>query len=398
MKSTITFLVYMFCFFSGFARLNQTKIFGTQIFILLALLIIVISIVSLTNDDDINYLDNSHYYYKKFLLWSLLPLAIGLFYGHSDALYFYIYTLIPLLLHPVFESIDFNYKYCITLSQISLIIVIVLGWLIYYGIIPYIALFQDVSEAEFGIGYWGISYLKSSRNHDYMYPMVCAAMAIWQYKNAFNALFKNIQLVVFLLCQITLLASLSRGAMIIAAMYFYFFYKGQTDSEKKYFIAVLLMIFVFMFDKIMIIIQETFQDIFLSIFGLREETASGSRFSNEDRKDIYWSAIKNIVINPFGYGIQNYSITNDYGGGSAENAYLTIFVERGWFAGFYFIKFFYTKIKNILDYDISYYNMNYYLVPAIAIYFLFNYEFTSYMCGFVFLLVLINDNSSNEYA
>ena len=103
-------------------------------------------------------------------------------------------------------------------------------------------------------------------------------------------------------------------------------------------------------------------------------------------------AIKATLVNPIGYGIENFSMTSRINGGSAENAYLTLMVERGWIATFFFISFLWKKwrrLSSAVDRELT---INFYLIPAITVYFLFNYEFTSYMCVFIFFIILISDH------
>lgn len=385
-----TLLLYAIFFFSGFARLNQTKVLGIQVFVIITILLISICFFS-TKKTYIR--DSGIDYYCKFLLWSMPALGIGLYFGNYDAIYFYLYTCLSFLLLKYTSNLRYNLNKVLYSLEISLLCVIILGWLIYLSILPYNYLYPDVRESEFNIGYWGISYLGSSRNHDYMYPLACGAISLFLFKNSGNLLTKYFQLFIFLFCEVTLLVTLARGGMIVSMIFMYFFIKGLSKKEKQASLIIIGITIVIFFNQIVDQINEIWGNIFLSIFGITKETHTGSNFSNASRKDIYLNAITYIVMNPIGYGIQNYRIISDVGGGSAENAYLTVFVERGWLAGLFFIKFLIYKWIAVWRNEYRENKLNFYLVPAVSIYFLFNYEFTAFMCIILFYLIMISDYS-----
>ena len=190
-----------------------------------------------------------------------------------------------------------------------------------------------------------------------------------------------------------MLVTLARGGMIVSMIFMYFFIKGLSKKEKQASFIIIGITIVIFFNQIVDQINEIWGNIFLSIFGITKETHTGSNFSNASRKDIYLNAITYIVMNPIGYGIQNYRIISDIGGGSAENAYLTVFVERGWLAGLFFIKFLIYKWIAVWRNEYRENKLNFYLIPAVSVYFLFNYEFTAFMCIILFYLIMISDYS-----
>lgn len=389
-------LLYAIFFLSGFARLDYTKVAGIQLFVIFS--IFLIGICAFSSGKKAYIRDKSIDCYHKFLLWSFPALCIGVYFDNLDAIYFYLYTCISFLLVRYTSCIKYNFTKALYLLEISLLCAIGLGWLIYLSILPYDFLYAEVLESEFNLGYWGISYLTSSRNHDYMYPLTCASISLFLFKKTINKFTKYVQLLIFLICEVTLLASLSRGGMLISLLFMYFFIKGLSKREKQFSFIMIGAIIAFFFNEIVNQIETIFENIFLSIFGIAKEAHTGTEFSNNDRKDIYWNAINHIVINPFGYGIQNYRIITDYGGGSAENAYLTVLVERGWLAGVFFIKFLYYKWIAVWRSESREKSLNFYLLPTIIVYFLFNYEFTAFMCIIIFYLIMASDyyvNNSN---
>lgn len=388
-----TVLMVLFFFFSGFARLPQTKILGIQTFVWFAASIILITPRWKTDNYPLHKITRA---YTLFLLWSIPGLFMGLFAGQKDALYFYLYTAFPLCLYYGTKNKYFNLQKLLLAAQASLLLVIFLGWAIRLEFLPYNFLYSEVMQSEFKLGYWGISYLGSSRNHDYMYVFACASFSLYLYQRAHNKLSKAIEIIIFLLCQITLLASLSRGAMIICILNFIILYLSLDKGGKRafwlFFILFLLIGGSYLYQHF----GKIYSNIFKSIFGLETTSLWGGDYSNDQRKDIIKNALFHGISNPIGYGIQNYkSITGD-DIASSENGYLTILIERGWLSFYYFATFLIRILYKIYKREITNKNLNFYLVPALAVYFLFNYEFTAYMCVFLFYLILISNRKDHE--
>lgn len=389
---TTKVLIFFFFLLSGFARVSYTKIYGIQLFVIIAIVYIVYKrIFNNTRVIKLGNYEVGALEYKKFILWSIPALGIGLYYNQTDALYFYAYTVIPYILYQYTKNVNYNFNKCLLFAEISVLIVISLGWAIFWGLLPINFLFNEVTEAEYELGYWGISYLESSRNHDYMYPLLCAAISIYLFKNSTSIIKKGAQLIIFGICEITLLASLARGGMIASIIYFIMMVKGLSKKERTVFFSCLFVLTILFGGIVKDRMGSIFENIFLSIFGLTKTNQYGGGFSNDIRKKIYEDAIIAGLLNPIGYGIQNFGITSKYGGGSAENAYLTVLVERGWFACVFFVSFLWKKWQQAVHSELRQKSLNYYLLPAIATYFLFNYEFTSYMCVFIFYLILVSN-------
>lgn len=378
--------------------MSYTKISGIQLFVLIALFYLFYTylVQSKTNIKNQTTCTQGIIAYKNFIIWSIPALLIGLYYGKLDALYFYVYSVLPYLLYKTTPDIEIDIRTCLYAAEISVLIVVALGWAIYFGVLPIDFLYKDVTEAEYGLGYWGISYLASSRNHDYMYPLACTAISLFLFKNGKSSISNILQLVIFGVCELTLLASLARGGMIASFVYICLMYISLKKQDRLKFFGCVLVVLIFFGSVFQSLFESTFENIFLSIFGITKQTSYGGNFSNDIRKVIYWDAIFSAVVNPIGYGIQNFSITSKIGGGSAENAYLTVIVERGWFAAYFFIKFLWNQWKDIKEMPNRMDSLNFYLVPSIAIYFLFNYEFTSYMCVFIFYLMMKGGKSLNS--
>lgn len=389
----LTVLMGLFFFFSGFARLPQTKFIGIQIFVWFAAFIILITPKWKTDGYPFYKVTRP---YTLFLLWSIPGLFIGLFAGQGEAFYFFLYTAFPLFLYYGTKNKSINLRKLLTIAQISLLIVISLGWAIRLELLPYDFLYSYVTKSEFDLGYWGISYLGSSRNHDYMYVFACASFSLYLYQGANNKIFKSLEIIIFLLCQITLLASLSRGAMIICILNFFIMYFSLEKGGKGAFWIFLTLFILFGGSYLYQHFGETYSNIFKSIFGLEETSLWGGGYSNGQRLGIIKNAIAHGITNPFGYGIQNYRTITGNDVASSENGYLTVLIERGWFSFYYFLIFLFRILHKIYKKEITKQSLNFYLVPASVIYFLFNYEFTAYMCVFLFYLILISNRKDYE--
>ena len=327
-----------------------------------------------------NSFNTKDYFY--FIVFSVPGLFIGLSYEQFDASYFFAYTLFPLLLYRELPLKQIDAKCFFLCGQVSLVMSITLGWLVYLGILPNNYIYIDVMESEYELGYWGISYLPSTRNHDYLYVFSCACLSLTLLKYKLSSFLKFFEMILFFLCLITLLLTLSRGAMIIAAWLFYMFYRDSSARMRRCTLILLILIFVFSFGYLMQNYYSTMKSVFLSIFGLEKTNSYGGVYSNDSRKRIYLNAIIYILSNPFGYGIQNYGIMSN-GYGSAENAYLTLLVERGWLAGIFFIRWLWRSFKESTRGTLT--NS---LSSCLLIYFLFNYEFMSYTNIFLFFIIL----------
>lgn len=389
----IKFLIYLFYFLSGFAVLPWTKISGMgniQSFVVVAILIIVIGMMYKKTGVRYSRVD---VFYLLFLVTSLPALFLGISYGRSDAIYFYLYTVLPFfLLHETY-FVRLDFRRCLILAEISLLIVIFIGWGIRLEYFPMTFLTSEVLESEFKLGYWGLQYTESTRNHDYMYVFTCASIALYLKNRCANYLFKAIQIVIFFLCEITLLSTLSRCAMLLSLLFLPVFYVTSDKRERTVFHIPIVILIIYLLPSIIEEYDTTYRIIFNSIFDDSIQNEYGNSFSNQDRSKIYSHTIRNIFANPVGYGIQNFTATNTWRGGSAENAYLTVFAERGWLAGVFFILFIvYSFVKRSWRATFSSERLNTYLLPPLCFYFMFNYEFVSYSNVFLFYLILFSDS------
>ncbi len=375
----------LIAFLSGLNFLNQFKISSISLF-LLVMLIVTMGVYFFRKRLYIPL--GAPKYYLYYVLASLIPLLIGVIFN-IQAFFTFIYTLLPLVLFILtYKNIDYKFynKFLLTIF-ISMLLITLVGWLIRLGIVEFNFFFEKAPESEFLIGYWGIRYLESSRNADYLYPMLGMAISIYFFiknKNPIHIVF----IFIFLL---SLLASLSRTALIISFIALIILFLFSEKKVKLYTLFFLLVIIIYNYEFIYGMFNSEYSSIISSIFSLE---STENRFSNTARLKILEYALSSSLFNPFGYGIDNYGSIyniwdiNDRISYSAENAYLTILVEKGWFSFFFFLLFWLLILKKA--FQIKTITLNKILVPVLTIYFLFNYELNNIFANFIIYILLID--------
>jgi len=330
---------------------------------------------------------NFEVYYKLFIIFSIPSLIISVILNKENAILVFFYNITPIIIYNFYKnnlSIEQYYKFAFLLL-ISVFIIVIIGWLIRLNLIP-INVFYDVKIKEYLLGYWGIKYQTSTRNHDTIYPIVGLAYSFLFYKQAKN----KIYLFLCLFFMITLIASLSRGALIITIIFTFILTYKELKLRNFLFFLFLLFSFYIFYNLSNYIYWDVIFDNFLSIFETKNEN---SRFSNEDRLLIAKKAIESSLFNPIGYGIENYSSiyeTNINKSYTAENVFLTILVERGWLAFIFYFRYIYS-ILNLNK--LNHYNLiNYFL----CIFLLFNYEINNLFINMLFFFAMINLNIFNN--
>jgi len=275
-----------------------------------------------------------------------------------------------------------------------MLLITIIGWLIRLELIHLNLLFHSIVESEFLLGYWGIRYLESTRNADYLYPLIGLAISLYFYLSNSN----KIYLFLTIIFQLTLIASLSRGAIIIAILTLFFLFYIAEKRIKIYSLLVLIILFFINFDYIYNIYLTQYAIILESIF---QTKSIQHNFSNESRIVILTDAIYSSLLNPIGYGLDNYQMIysifdfNTRVSNSAENAFITILVERGWVAFLALLLIFFATIKYAYNYQNL--NLNKVLAPMLLIYFTLNYELNNmFSCFTLYILLLDNYLNSNE--
>lgn len=340
----------------------------------------------------INKLSKNTVVTKKYLLYilaSVPSLFISLISDDFGGLLVFMYTLFPLLLFlTTYFQIDKNFYWKLLLSlNISIVLIVITGWLLRLSLIP-TTFFFDVIPSEFNIGYWGIQYTSSTRNHDYLYPLVGLAVSIYFFNlNKYKLV--NLCLILFFI--VTLLASLSRGAIIISVVATFYLLKKSTLNNRFIIILFFSLLVLINFNLIKKQYSSAYNTIISSIF---ETDNHLSQFSNVDRLEILKDGFNAAMINPIGYGIDNYSKIYDSRSvkrisNSAENAFITILIERGWVASFFFLQVFWLLFKQSTLKGVV--SLNRYLVFFLLIYFFFNYELNNGFATFIFFIMFLDN-------
>lgn len=380
-------LLLLLVLLSGFNFLPQLKLNTIPMFQILLVIIIIILVVKRKKF----YMPKKYIvikYYWYYLLISLISLIIG-FSFEPVALVTYLYGLFPFLLFILtYRSIDENsYNKLLSVMNISMLLITILGWMIRLEILDYNMLDSKIIESQFNLGYWGIRYIESTRNADYLYPLIGLSISVYHYLKRKNAI--NFLLIIFY--ALTLMASLSRAALIIAIITILILFVLTSKRNKIILFTTFIGLIVINFHTIEILFEKQYSSIISSIFTLE---STDYRFSNTDRINIIKHALYASILNPFGYGIDNYGVIYSYLNiedkivYSGENAYLTILVERGWVAFFFFMLFWSSLFKNI--FRNKYISFNTIAVPLLFIYFSFNYELNNVFACFIFYFIFLD--------
>lgn len=372
--------------FAGLNFLPQFKFSGTPIFQLLLMICILVAAVIYNVKSLPKIVEIKNYLW--YLLVTIPALFIGLYLEAENTFLVYFYALLPFLLFATtFDKMDkdFYHKLLGALS-ISMVIITIVGWLLRLSILP-LDTFFEVIDSEFDTGYWGIRYTESTRNNDYLYPLVGLAVSMY-----FFVLKKHkvLNIILIFLFIITMISSLSRAALIISILSIVQLIRLSTKQLRLGVFFALFLIISFNFSFIVNEYDSKFSLIINSIFKAKDIE---SQFSNGERLIIIEDALVSSLINPLGYGIGNYSSIyegnrRDHISNSSENAYLTILVERGWLSFIFFMSTLILSLKKSIKSKVL--NLNMFLLPFLFIYFLFNYELNNVFGTFVFYLVFLS--------
>lgn len=308
------------------------------------------------------------------LVLSFPPLLIGIGKNMENAILTYLLGLSAFSSSSLILKSSRKERLILFRTMLAVCLVVVLyGTLIRLLIIP--SIFFKSETSELLIGYWGIRYQPSTRNADYIVPLL--ALIINRHITGIDSILSKL-IQVFL--SVILIFSLSRVALIIAIMALLEIF---IKSGLKTIVLFTLSALTFFYTKI-IDYFEFVPDIFRSIF------EGGKKYSNADRESLLIDTLHSIKSNPLGQGVGAFEIAGKH---SAESAFLTIFVEYGWcfsicFLLFLFIKWINRGVFNILA------------KTMVSLYFMFNYELNHFLGTFMFAFVLFSDSiylRSNQY-
>lgn len=339
---------------------------------------------------------NGVQYYKYYLIFSLVSLLIAILFN-TNALIIYIYGFLPFILflftYKNMKKSFFN-KILIVVN-ISMLLITIIGWLTRLGIVPLDFFYWKASLSQYQLGYWGIRYAASTRNGDYIYPLVGLAISSYLFllKNK-NLLHSILYLILIFIYALTLLASLSRAAIIIAL--FCLIYIFILSKKKQRIIIIFFLFLIAMFDYKFIIrfLDFRYMTIIKSIF--LNPLKYNNHFSNYDRLEILKDGILASILNPIGYGIGNYKSIyhiweihrNFNSNKTGEDNFLTILIERGWVVFLFYILMFISVLKK--TFNSSKITFNKIFLPLLIIYFLFNYELHNIFVNMLFYIILMD--------
>jgi hypothetical protein len=368
MKTLFHKLFLFFLPFSFFPSLRFNEIPICFIFLFISIIFSKVDFADLNSKTLVNV------YTKLYLLYTIasLPIIFYSIYNNPSSIKAITYTIIPLIILIFYRDFINQFHFQAKFLLFGIFSVVIFGWAFKYNILSPLLYFPESKQAELDIGYWGIRYMISSRNADYFYPILGSILSFKLIKNDY---FKSVSIIFFLA---TAVLSQSRGAIIICFMHLFimlFFDNKLKDSKKMLLLGSLLVLIIPYY-----IDFNFLENVILSIF----ENDTTSSFSNIERKKILFLTFDKFLNNPFGVGVNNFTL-NGLESRSAENAFLTILIERGFFPGilFLFMLFkilkdsFYLKSKLLLLY-----------ASSIFIYLMFNYELNNFFTNSILLIII----------
>jgi hypothetical protein len=230
-------------------------------------------------------------------------------------------------------------------------------------------------------GYFGITYLESTRNGDLVYLIPGLFLSYIFMVNFNKKVFKLINAFLFILFIFAIIANQSRGGFIVIIFSFVYL----LFNKKKYLdkLSLYIKFFFFIFTTFSFFLFLTYFDQnsiqiiaerFLTIFSTNDNTVSTYN-SNSDRIDILIFSLKIFLSNIFGIGITGLSEKTNGSLFHAENAFVSILVYYGFIGLFFFISSLY-RIKRIITHNKSSFNK---IIIILFFYFLLIYSLFNLM-------------------
>jgi len=340
--------------------------------------------VILTKVNFINLKKNKPFivYTKIYLLYTIASLPVIFFsiYNIPSSIKTIAYTIIPLIVLIFYTDFINQYHFHAKFLLIGIFIVVIFGWLFKYNILSPMLFFPESKQAEVDIGYWGIRYMISSRNADYIYPIIGSILSFKLLQNNF---YKNIFVLFFLL---TAVLSQSRGAFIISVTHILIMiFSDNKFKDSKYLLIIFTLLVFFIPNLVDLNFLESLID---SIFKIDKT----STFSNYERANILSLTLDKFLSHPFGLGIDCFYLDTT-GARSAENAFLTILVERGFLPGILFLLMLFKMLKD------SFYSKSKALLlfsSSIFVYLIFNYELNNFFMNAILLIAICESKNKNR--
>ena len=337
--------------------------------------------------------DNVSLMAMSFILLSIPSYLLSVYFNSTFiSLPFFYFTICYAIL--VLNNNNLDRDFVVSLFKyvlFSAFLITIYGWLIRVGFVA-VGSYDDVAtQQEMMLGYWGIRYEPSTRNSDFLYPLLGSAIALSFYMKTKKLGY--LMLVVFF--NFTMIMSLSRAALIIALLSFLVTFLSFSKRSKLLSLIFPVALIAFNYEFLQPY-YDVFSSNFASIFSFE---STETKYSNSERIDITSLGLHAAMLNPIGYGLENYKIIYDIFGSamssksSGENAFLTVLVERGWGALVSIILLLVFAFKNAFEvykkYGISDFNLI--ICPYLLIFMMFNYELNGIYLNYIFFLILLSN-------
>ena len=319
----------------------ELRIFGIPIPYIILIIILPFLVIEYKINNKLIYFN------LLFILYILLSFFINIL-SNSDIDY-----TIRQLLYPLSTLVLANFlkeKYfttCLLGLYFSSILIFIYGL---YGFLTW-----NVGDPiQHTFGYFGITYLESTRNGDLVYLIPGLFLSYIFMTNFKNKLSKFFNGFLFILFFFSIIANQSRGGFIVIIFSFiYLFFNKKKYLDKmslyiKLFFIIISVTSIFLFSKYFDQNSiEIISERFLTIFSTNDNTVSTYN-SNSDRIDILIFSLKIFFTNILGIGISGLSEKTNGSLFHAENAFVSILVYYGFIGLFLFLSTLY-QIKRIIN-------------------------------------------------
>ena len=245
-----------------------------------------------------------------------------------------------------------------------------------YGLYGFIT-WNTGNITEHLFGYFGITYLAATRNGDLVYLFPALIMSYIFFSKSNNWILKTINIIIFTLILIAIIANQSRGGLIVIFVFLIVykikFSKSSFVNFRKWNPKILIILFLLfgilaflLFKYVDKIYIDIIYDRATSIFSL-ESKSDLTYNSNQERLNILAKSFNVIGSNIFGVGFTGFRDITNGEFFHSENTFVSVMLFYGVPSFVFFILMLYYAYKNILI-SIKIDRLNNY---SLIIYFLF---------------------------
>lgn len=391
MEKTLKFLWFFLFFTITSYAIQEIRLFGFPIPFIILLILLPLLFLE-------NYKFKKSYIFNFSLIsFILLSFFINIIFESEVD-----YT-IRQLIYPISTLIIANYlnikylKICLIGLYLSSIAILIYG---IYGFITW----KVGDPIQHAFGYFGITYLESTRNGDLIYLFPGLFISFIFIYNSRGSFLKIINLLIFFVFLFAVIANQSRGGFIVilfSALYLILnknnYLTPLTYRIKSFIFLLSISFFIFFISYFDNRSLQIIAERFLTIFSTNDNRVYTYN-SNSERIDILLFSFYTFLDNIFGIGITGLSKRTNGNLFHAENAYISILVYYGFIGLSFFIAIYNQIYKNIKRLPIQFNNIILRLIYFfLVIYSLFNLMIDLLPFWILLGLVSINYKIKKKY-